>query len=116
MGLGIAGRLVAPTHNTRRSAALGFKPSRTKIGAEWLPFLCGEGGIFAASPPPPSSAANLPLSVGLQDDVAKTASLFLPQAALRRFCPPPVPGARVQTLPHKNRSRMAPFLCGEGGI
>ncbi len=23
---------------------------------------------------------------------------------------------RVQTLPHKNRSRTAPFLCGEGGI
>ena len=40
---------------------------------------------------PPSSTKKLPSSVAFSDDVTKIASLFLPQAALRRFCPAPGP-------------------------
>ena len=41
----------------------------------------------AAGHLPPPSTTNLPLTVGLLDGVTKIASLYLPQAALRRFCP-----------------------------
>ena len=68
---------------------------------------------FAALPSP---TKKYHLAFTFLGDVKKTASLFPPPEALRRFSPPPVPGARVQSLPHKNRSRVAPFLCGEGGI
>ncbi|MBQ7146784.1 MAG: phosphoribosylformylglycinamidine synthase subunit PurQ [Lachnospiraceae bacterium] len=64
------------------------------------PMVCSQSPSPVTASPclPPSSSKKLPSLVAFSDDVTKIVSLPLPLAALRRFCPSPLPGEGKPTF------------------